>query len=240
MKRKWVLLKILIGIFLLGFLLIFSQNRFEKREIKSVIAKIDYTKGNYFITESIVKEILGTTHRDFPKMAMKSIEINRMEENLRRNPFIKEAEVFLENNGFLHTNIQQETPIARVNTGKEQFYITLDGKKIPLSKDYSASVILVNGPVNSSDFIPLSNLAQKISEDNLLKNFIIGIHKNSKNSFILLSVDDRYVLNLGDLENLNRKLGNFKIFYEEFLSVSDSIPYKTFNLNFINQIVAQK
>ncbi|MCT7903647.1 Uncharacterised protein [Candidatus Ornithobacterium hominis] len=240
MKRKWVLLKILMCLVFLGFLLIFSQKQFEKREIKNIIAKIDYADGNYFITEKVVKEILGETHRDFPKMAMKSVEINRMEENLKKNPFIKNAEVFLENNGFLHTNIQQEKPIARVNTGKEQFYITQEGKRIPLSQHYSTQVMLVDGPVDSADFALISELVQKINEDNLLKNLIVGTHKNSRNSFILLPADGGYVLDLGNLENVDRKLDNFKVFYREFLAVSDSIPYKRFNLNFINQIVAQK
>lgn len=112
MKRKWVLLKILMFLVFLGFLLIFSQKQFEKREIKNIIAKIDYADGNYFITEKVVKEILGETHRDFPKMAMKSVEINRMEENLKKNPFIKNAEVFWKQRLFAYQYSARKTDCA--------------------------------------------------------------------------------------------------------------------------------
>lgn len=240
MKRKWLLLKILIGFSVLIFMIYFSRQQFKQREVKDVVSSIDYTEGNYFITQKVINDLLGKTHKDFPKMQLQRIDVAQMEKNLRKNPFVKKAEVFVENNGVLHTKITQESPVIRVVKNKNSYYITKEGKKIPLSKNFSAQVIFANGSIDSTDFLNLSKLAQQINESQLLKNIIIGIHKNKKNSFTLVTNDDRYVLNLGDLNNIEHKLKNFSIFYKEYISISDSIPYKEFNLNNINQIVAKK
>lgn len=84
------------------------------------------------------------------------------------------------------------------------------------------------------------NLTHLINDDKLLKNHIIGMEKQSENSFILLVDDGSYVLDLGQLENLDRKLRNFKVFHQEFIENNAEMPYKKLSLKYSNQVVASK
>lgn len=240
MKRKWILLKITLLLAGLIFLLAFTNKKYELREVHTVKKMIDYAQGNHFITEKVVDSILKNAHPDYPNMEMKRVNTRDMEYLLNKDEYISYANVYLENDGVLHAEIKQETPILRVHNGEEEYYITDRKKKISLSKEFSAKVLIADGEIDLNDYKGLVELAQNINEDNLLKNLIAGIRKERENSFILFVDDGDYILELGELENLKTKLENFKVFHTEYVQKSADIPYKKFNLRFNNQIVATK
>ena len=240
MKRKWILLKILIFVIFLGFLLVFANNRYKVRELVKVDNKIDYSQGIYFITHADIDSVLKSTHSDYPKMQAQRVSIKEMENKLDANPFIKDAQVYLENDGILHTKIEQQIPVARVKDGNKQYYITQDSTEIPLCKTFAAKVMLINGKIDKKEYNGIVHLTEIINNDNLLKNLIIGVKKSQKNSFILLVNDGHYILDLGNLENLENKLQNFKVFHQEYIEKTAEMPYKKLNLKYNNQIVASR
>ncbi|AFL96787.1 cell division protein FtsQ/DivIB [Ornithobacterium rhinotracheale] len=240
MKRKWILLKILLGLVVLVSLLSFSDHLYKTRELQKIDDKIDYSDGIYFINGKVVENTLKSTHPDYPKMQAQRISVKAMEDRLNANPYVKSAQVYLENNGVLHTEIEQEIPVARVKTGNKEYYITKDATQIPLCKDFSAKVLMINGKILPEEYKKIVNLTHLINDDKLLKNHIIGMEKQSENSFILLVDDGSYVLDLGQLENLDRKLRNFKVFHQEFIENNAEMPYKKLSLKYSNQVVASK
>lgn len=240
MKRKWILLKITLLLAGLIFLLAFTNKKYQLREVHTVKKMIDYAQGNHFITEKIVDSILKKAHPDYPHMQMKRVNTRDMEYLLNKDEYISYANVYLENDGVLHAEIKQQIPVLRVHNGEEEYYITDRSKKLPLSKEFSAKVLIADGEIGLNDYKGLVELVQNINEDNLLKNLIAGIRKERENSFILFVDDGDYILELGELENLKTKLENFKVFHTEYVQKSADIPYKKFNLRFNNQIVATK
>lgn len=240
MKKKWILLKIALLFTALIVLVAFSQNRYELREVKEVQTSIDYANGNHFVTHHMVDSLLKKAHPDYPHLGMKRVYTRDMEYLLNKHDFISNANVYLENNGLLHAEIEQEVPVIRIHNGTQQYYISKFGKKVPLSEDFSAKVFLAEGNIKPEEFKPLVSLVNLINADNLLKNLVVGIRKEKLNSFILLVDDADYILELGKLEDLENKLNNFKVFHEKFITQSAVMPYKKLNLRFTNQIVAIK
>lgn len=240
MKRKWVLLKIVLLLMGLVFLLSFSQRQYELRDVKEVIKIINYANGNHFITEKTVDSILKNAHPDYPLMEMKRVSSRDMEDLLNQNDYISYANVYLKNDGILYTEVHQETPILRIHYNAEQYYISKTGKKLPLSNEYSAKVLIAEGDIEETEYQNLVQLMKIINEDNLLKTLVIGVRKESQNSFILLIDGGDYTLEVGKLENLKSKLKNFQVFHTEYIQKTAEMPYKKFNLRFNNQIVASK
>ena len=240
MKKKWILLKIALLFIGLILLVAFSQNRYDLREVKEVETKIDYANGNHFVTHQMVDSLLKKAHPDYPKMGMKRVYTRDMEYLLNKDEFISNANVYLENDGMLHAEIEQEVPVLRVHDGNDEYYISQYGKKVPLSPNFSARVFLIEGKIQPKEYKGLVELVSLINDDNLLKNLLIGIRKEKVNSFILLVDDGDYILELGKLENLPTKLDNFKVFHQEYINKSAEMPYKKLNLRFNNQIVAIK
>ncbi|MGI9526270.1 MAG: cell division protein FtsQ/DivIB [Weeksellaceae bacterium] len=240
MKKKWILLKVGLFLITLIFLLSFSKNRYKLREVIKVDTKIDYKDGNHFVTSHLVDSLLKKSHPDYPHMAMQKVNQQKMEKLLRDNEFITDANVYLENNGILYTEIAQEVPLARVKDINKEYYITEKGKSINLSPFFSANTILVSGHIVPEEYEQIIELSRLINGDKLLKNHIIGVRKVNKNSFILVVDQGGYYLELGTLTDLQNKLDNYKVFYNKFILESADMPYKKLNLRFNNQIVATK
>jgi cell division protein FtsQ len=111
---------------------------------------------------------------------------------------------------------------------------------MPLSKLNSATVILVKGDVSENEYDELSKFIAIINEDKLLKNHIIGIEKVGKKSFNLIVNRGNFYIELGTLNNFEKKLKNLKLFYEQYIDFVGTEDYEKLSLKFMNQVVATK
>ena len=107
------------------------------------------------------------------------LDLNGLENALKSNPMIKTAEVYLTVSGEVQADINQRKPIARVSTNAA-YYIDDLGAYMPLSKNYTARVPLVTGFVEKNNLGSIFTIANKIENDDFLKNQIVEIHQNQK------------------------------------------------------------
>ena len=73
-----------------------------------------------------------------------------------------------------------------------------------------------------------------------MKKHIIAVKKEEPNSFILLVNKGDYVIEFGELKNIESKFEKLKLFYDEYLGKVGLNYYERINLRFNNQIVATK
>jgi len=77
---------------------------------------------------------------------MDNINLHDLESKLRANPFVEFAKVYADMDGVIMIEISQRQPILRVmNQFDQDFYIDKNGLKIPLSENFTARVLAVNG-----------------------------------------------------------------------------------------------
>src|SRR5690606_30722019 len=240
MKNKWIVIKSLLGILVLSFLVSFSAIRHARKPVKDISVRVDHESGKYFVNDSLVKKLLDNKEIHVSSIPLGDLNINHLEKALDRNSFIRKAEVFQDIDGVMKININQETPIARINTGTNEYYLSENLTEIPLSNLYAAKVVLVGGNIVKSDFAGLKELATEISADKLLKKHIIAIKKEKPNSFILLVNKGNYVIEFGELKDFKAKFDKLKLFYEQYLGKVGWNYYEKINLKFNNQIVATK
>ena len=167
------------------------------------------------------------------------IDLNRLETALNSNPMIKKAEVYMSVNGVLSANIEQRRPIARVHANTS-YYVDDQGVYMPLSDNYSARVPLVTGDVKKNDLNTISKIAKVIDEDLFLKQHVIEIHQGQSNSINLKMRTFDFTLELGDLNNLKKKLSNFKAFYKKAQKDNKLDVYSHINLKFDSQVICTK
>lgn len=240
MKAKLTILKAILGVVILAFLVSFSAQRHACKEIKDIKIKIDHESGTYFVNDSLVRILIDGNKLKVSEIPLGNIDISEVEETLNKSSFIKKSEVFQNINGEMLVNITQETPVARVITGEDEYYLTKELTKIPLSNLYSAEVMLVGGEIVEEDFEGLNELLKFIMADKLLKKHIIAVKKQQPNSFILLVNKGDYIIEFGELKNFDKKFEKLKLFYNQYLGKVGMNYYKTINLKFNNQIVATK
>lgn len=240
MKAKWMLLKALIGIVIFIFLVSFSAIRHACKPLTDLKISVDHESGKYFVNDSLIRKIVNSKQLNVSKIALGNMDVANVEHILNRNSFIEKSEVFQDIDGVMHIQINQETPLARINTGADEYYLSENLTKMPLSSLYAAEVLMVGGPIEEEDYEGLKNLVEFISADKLLKNHIIAVKKQGPNSFILLVNKGDYIIEFGALNNFENKFDNLKLFYDQYLGKVGLNYYEKINLRFNNQIVSTK
>jgi cell division protein FtsQ len=237
MKINWGILKIVVISGLIVFLFSFSKQRNELRKITKI--EVEFIDENeLFITQNSVNKLLIQKKDSTTSIDKETLVLNKMENVLLKNQMIKNAEIFVTIDGVLGVKVEQRKPIARVS-GSPDFYIDEEGKKMPLSTEYSARVPIVTGATKDM-FFELRQFLFKINEDDFMKESIIGIHIESDKNIILRMRKNNFNVLFGKVTEVEKKIQNFKAFYNKTKQDSLLTSYSLVNLKFNNQVVATK
>ncbi|WKS95379.1 cell division protein FtsQ/DivIB [Riemerella columbina] len=234
MKNKYRILKIIVTVVVLGFLLSFSLKRFSETKMPGVA--LNMMQGEhpvYFIDEQDIQQMIAQYN---PSQKIGSIDIPRLEKQIRSLPAIDSANVYLSLNGILHLDIIQRTPIFRLQNGKQEVYIDAKGVAFPMQKNYAYPCMLVSGNISKEEYLPLIQLVNKINRDEFCRKFFIGIVKKGQN-YHLITNEEHYTVELGSLENIDFKIQGFKTFVEKYLVYQEPQKYSKISLKYNNQIV---
>ena len=164
--------------------------------------------------------------------------MNKLEDTLNTNQFIRRANLYVSVNGQVGVEIQQKSPVARVQT-HESFYVDEEGKYMPVSSNFSVRVPLVTGEVNKNDMSDLFKVVTALRNDSFFKKQVEGIEvKKDKYHFLMREFD--FVVDVGTSENVKLKLNNFKAFYQKALKDKTLNNYSKVNLQIASQVVCTK
>ncbi|WP_339917297.1 hypothetical protein [Yeosuana marina] len=220
------------------FLFAFATVRNESRKVSEI--DISFVgKNNLFITHETVSKLLIQNQQSVKKLAKETLDLNQLEKSLNSNPMIKSAEVYVSVNGILKADVEQKMPIARVSTA-ESFYIDDDGLYMPLSKNYTARVPIVTGYVKKNDLKNVFTVANKVKNDDFLMKNVVEIHQNLNKTICLKLRQCDFLVQLGNLNFLDKKINNLKAFYQKGLKEKTLNSYSKVNLQFDNQVVCTK
>lgn len=240
MKTKLKILKLFLGIAVFIFLVSFSAKRHACKPVADVLIMVDHSSENRFVNDELIRNLLDGKELRVSSTPLGNLNIRKIENTLNGSPFVKKSQVFKDVDGNLSVKINQKTPIMRVNTGVEEYYLSDQLTKIPLSNLYSAQVLLAGGPIEKSDFSGLKGLSEAISADKLLKKHIIAVKKVEPNSFNLFVNKGNYIIEFGELRDFDEKFEKLKLFYDQYLDKVGLDYYSKINLKYENQIVATK
>ncbi|WP_303317023.1 hypothetical protein Q4Q34_03010 [Flavivirga abyssicola] len=196
-------------------------------------------ENNLFVTNETVSKLLIQKYGGVKNVPKETLDLNELENTLKSNPMIKTAEVYVAVNGTLNAEIEQKTPIARVSTNAS-YYVDDEGSYMPLSNNYSARVPLVTGYVEKNNLNRIHKIAIKIMKDEFLKKNVIEIHQSINKVVSLKLRHCNFIVQLGDVSFLDKKINNLKAFYQKNLKEKTLNNYSKVNLQFDNQVVCTK
>ena len=238
MRVNWNYIKMFVLLGLVVFLYAFASGRNARRNVSKPYVEF-IGDNNLFITNETVSKLLIQNYNGVENVAKETLVLNELENALKSNPMIKSAEVYVAVNGTLNAEIEQKTPIARVSTNAS-YYIDDDGLYMTLSNNYSARVPLVTGYVEKNNLENVYKVASKISTDEFLKKNVIEIHQNANKKIYLKLRQCKFIVQLGDINFLDKKINNLKAFYQKNQKEKTLNNYSKVNLQFENQVVCTK
>lgn len=221
-----------------------------------------------FITPSIVRNILinGNIKLTGEKMSdINTIEINKL---LSTKGFIKSSKVYTSLDSKLHVEIEQRTPIMRLQTNNGYgIYISEDNYVLPIQRYFSVDVPIVTGVIDfpfSNDYVGELISIEKIENGNQKKyaknyiflykliKFVKFLEKDSfwGNQVVQINVLENQdlelvprignsIILLGDLDNFNEKLEKLMTFYKKGAPIEGWNKYNYLNIKYANQVICR-
>ena len=166
--------------------------------------------------------------------------MDEIEKSIGNHPAIKQVNAYCDIAGNVSVEILQRNPIARVVTANNSFYIDENGKRMPLSKVYTARTLVITGNMHFIEKGDLFLLAKFIAENPFWKAQIMQIHAENNGDLILIPRVGYHQIVFGKPTDIAEKFSKLKLLYEKGISEKGWNNYSYINLKFKNQIVCTK
>ncbi len=216
----------------------FSNHRSQQKKVNGI--NIEFVGDqNIYITQDAVNKLLIQNYGSLTNVPKEKLVLNTMEEVIEANEMVKSAQVYLTVDGQLTSKILQRKPIGRIQ-GSSKFYLDDEGKRMPLSKSHSARVPIITGKITGKSLEDVYEILKFINADDFLRKNVIGIHIAEEENYQLKFRMEHFVVQLGNIENLESKFKKFKAFYSKANKDRTLNEYAMVNLEFNNQVVCTK
>lgn len=238
MKKNITYIKTILLLVVVLVVFGFTSNRNSTRKIDEI--NVFFSKDdNLFLTQESVNNLLIQNGKHIKSQLKSLINLQGLELAVQEHPMISKSEVSLDVLGDVQVEVKQRKPLARIFKAASSVYLDAEGKEMPLSKYYSARVVLVDnkkGNIKNDEVFPL---IQEINENKFLQKTIVMIHKDTKGFWVQTRLNKQKVL-LGTLDRLDQKLKKLQVFYN--YAVSDSVvkTFATINLQYKGQVICTK
>lgn len=231
-------------------LLIAANSRQKEHVCRDILIGIKGNEGKFYVEkEEVLKLIETAMGGSLLRKPASHINLTKLENGLKKNPWIKNAELYFDNKDQLHVFVEEREPIARVFTTEgNSFYMDSSGATMPLLDKLSIRVPVITGftgarKFNAADSALLQQMKQvaQFIYSNEFWNAQIGqIDITREKKFELIPVIGDHIIKLGSSENAEEKLNSLYIFYKQVLSKVGFNKYAALDVQFKGQVVAIK
>ena len=240
----------------LGFAMV-SWNKPD--EANKVCIKVDINiedeNENGFLKTAEVKHLLES-HSLYPlSKKVKDINTRGIENLLLHTAFVKTAQCYITNEGYVNITLTQRTPVMRVKADNgDDYYIDDNGGVMPNSQ-YTSDMIIVTGHISRYFACRyLSILAKVIMDDDFWRNQIEQINMLNDRTIELVPRVGEHIINIGELPNHRNKerrqqlvsefvanqLHRMDLFYRYGLQVAGWNKYSYISLEYPNQVICTR
>ncbi len=229
-------------------LLVASTRHHSGMICKDVEVTIRSAGAGTYITQ---KEILDRVSGRYPELLkgtlLKNISLSQLEKLLEQHLWIREAELYFDNNNILQIDIQERLPVARVfSVSGETFYVDDFGFRLPVNGKQIAYVPVFTGfPAITYPLLPKDSLLLMQVKD-------MGVYM-LKNDFWKAQIDQvniqddqmelipklgKHQILFGNGLDIERKFKRLMLFYKKVMKYTGWNYYSSLDLRYDKQIVA--
>ena len=204
-----------------------------------------------FIGKKDILEMLTHGPEKWTGKAMASFDLRRMEDVLEKNVWIRDAQLFFDNNGILRVNVAERVPVARVFTTEgNSYYVDSGGVFLPLSNRMATQLPVFTGypgvavaKLHGDDSLmaqQVRNMAAYIRTDSFWMAQIEQVDIRSDHTLQMVPTVGNHVVELGDGNDFQGKLHRLFLFYQQVLSRVGFDKYSRITVAYAGQVVGTK
>jgi cell division protein FtsQ len=228
----------------------FAIARKKNGDIQATEIKILDDEASRFLTDTEVRNIvMKRIGYSFEGRAIQNTNLKSIERQLELDPFIEEADVYIDARNKIHLNVKQCSPIVRVLVSDgRSYFLDAKGAFIPAGEnDLTARVLVVTGNTGAysegykktKDHVAhkILQLVKIINENEFWSKGSEQIYVTENQEFVLVPKIGNYLVDLGTLEDLPIKLQRLETFYKNGLTTLGWERYSRLSVKYKNQVV---
>ncbi|MEO6132747.1 MAG: hypothetical protein ABIQ02_12940 [Saprospiraceae bacterium] len=204
-------------------------------------------KGNNLILPDDIIKTVVKKFGPLKGLPIDMVDMRGIEQFLSTSPYVKGASVFLGANKTLTLSIRQRMPVMRVvdNHGTH-WYVDADTVRMPVSRNFTARVPLVNGDFPTTNDIKtwpigsLFDIALMLQDNEFMGSLVDQIYYESKDKIWLVPRLGPSKILIGNTNDLDDKVERVRKFYKEALPSTGWDTYAYVDTRFAGQIVAKR
>lgn len=237
--------------------LLIAAMREQKRDnCKDYAIVIKGIRGDdFFLDEADILRLLKAATKGKIKGQPKSaFNLQRMEELLESNQWVKDAQLYFDSRDVLHVSVTEREPVARIFTANgKSFYLDEYAQMMGLSDRLSARLPVFTGfpdkkMLTMKDSLLMKDVvvtAQYINGNPFWASQVAQINLDLScgadcREMEMVPLIGNHVVKLGNGENIDKKFNRLFIFYKQVLSKAGFDKYKTIDVRFDGQVVGAK
>jgi cell division protein FtsQ len=231
-------------------LLVAANRKQTERLCRQVVFSMKGEAATYYIEQSDIKKNLEqNTGGRLVGKPVKQIRLAQLEAELEQNPWIYNAQLYMDREDVLHVALEERQPIGRVFTlTGRSFYVDSTAHTMPLLERLSARVPVITGfpaearwtKADSLLMAQVKDVALFVSGNDFWNAQIGQIDITPERRFELIPVVGDHIIRIGDAENIEDKMHRLLLFYKRVLSRIGFSKYSVIDVSFNGQVVARK
>lgn len=233
-------------------LLIAAINKTNDATCSGIHIEIKGTGDHRFVEQADLLTIIGAkSGKSFTGKPMKSIDLRKLETGIRKNVWVREAEIFFNADRELEILVTERTPVARVFTANGMtWYMDTAGAYLPVvtGKTPVKLPVITGMPEklmkkrrgDSSLIARVLNIVDYLKADVFWNAQIEQLVYTPEKNIELIPLVGSHRILFGDGSNAAEKFHRLKVFYEEVLMKTGFEYYATIDVGFAGQVVGTR
>lgn len=217
----------------------------DKRTLSGVDIDIRNSAYGFVTEEEIEQTLLRDGELGIDKTALPDINVQQMETVLLGNPYLRSAQVYIDNNAVLHAQVTQRVPLVRIfDKNGNTYYIDQHKEIMPRSLTYAHySMVVTNAPDLGMDTTgaikeQILKVVNHIKQDTFWNAQVSQVIVGDDMKFEIVPVLGNQRVIIGDTSNLDKKFDNLFTFYKKVLNKVGWDRYEMLDLSYNGQLVA--
>jgi cell division protein FtsQ len=206
-------------------------------------------KAMFLNKKDMVSMLENNGLRDWRNKRTISFDLLKMETLLRRNSWIREVQLYFDNNQVLKVRIQERQPFARLFTvAGNSFLIDSNGVQMALSeRNFFRLPVFTGYPGekfglrrDSALNNQIKDLAVFLNHDPFWSCQIQEVNISSSKTFQMTPLIGSQLIEFGDGSDYENKFRRLFIFYKEVVTRTGFEKYTSIKLAYANQVIATR
>ena len=247
-KILFVSVWIVIGSATLVLLIAAIRSRNDKT-CKGIAIEVNgEKKGKWLLDRNdIINQLTSDGAEKIKGRALHTFDLRRLEEKLEKHIWIRNAELFFDNNENLQVKLVERKPLARLFTiSGNSFYIDDEGKRLPLSDKLTLKLPLFTGfPYEKNNFSAgdsslvngVMSISRYIAADSFWNAQIAQVDIISARNFEMVPTVGNHIIEFGSVEHPEKKFQKLMTFYKQVISKTGINKYARINVQYDQQVI---